>query len=62
MSLSEKTLKILKEVDKVGAALTAGEEKEVVCPVCGGRLFVEKAAYNGHLQAECDGCKFAVME
>ncbi len=56
------TIKMVKFIDEVACTLSAGESKEVSCPVCNGKLFIERNAYNGHLHASCEGCKFLVME
>lgn len=62
MPLSNDTFKIVELIDEVASTLSAGESKEVICPNCNGKLFVEKSLFNGHLHANCEGCKFLIIE
>ena len=62
MIMDEKTIEIINAVDEAAKFISPGEYKEIVCPDCGGVLFVERALYNGHLHANCQGCGFVVME
>lgn len=62
MPTSDYKVKMIRFIDEVAYTLAAGESKEETCPVCNGRLFIEKSEYNGHLHADCDGCKFMIME
>ena len=62
MEIDKDTQKLTNFIFKVGRTISAGEEKEEVCPVCGGKLHIERALFNGHLHADCEGCGFAIME
>ena len=60
--LYKETAPIMERIFKVASTLSAGDCKETTCPVCNGRLFVERSPYNGHIHADCEGCNFSMME
>lgn len=62
MPVSDNKVRMIRFIDNVAYTLSAGESKEETCPVCNGKLFIEKSACNGHLHADCDGCKFMIMD
>ena len=31
-----------------------GESKEIECPRCKGKLYIQKSGYNGHIFAKCE--------
>ena len=39
--------------------LEKGEEKNFICPLCGGRAYASRMI-NGHLHAKCVDCKASI--
>ena len=39
-----------------------GVEYKTTCPLCGGTITAIRSINNGHLLAECDGCRWMVIE
>lgn len=43
--------------------LKKGEEGEMICPFCGkGKMKVYRETLLGHMRAQCDSCKAAMLE
>ena len=48
--LNDGFFKILKETSK----LKNGESKQIECPKCKNKIFIQRSAYNGHIFVNCE--------
>lgn len=39
-----------------------GELVEFTCPLCGGKAWVSRSTYNGHIWSKCESCGMSSME
>lgn len=55
-------VKMLKFRQMAGMGLKKGEEKEFVCPLCGGKAKASRDSAKGHLWAECEECGMKIIQ
>ena len=50
----EKCFDYILDIEEQISDLKKGQTKEIKCPKCKGKMFVQKSAYNGHIFAKCE--------
>ena len=53
---------VFKTYDKQIEKLKKGQQIIVECPLCKGKMIIEKSDYNGHLHIMCENKDFILMQ
>jgi len=55
-------IKFVQAAAMMKKGLEPGENRDFICPACGGTAHAGRSGYNGHLHAGCGCCGLSLME